>query len=53
MTPANSGSSLKRRQWMTPRLEKLAADLSCVAGPNFPPGDGSSGSGKSLVPPVS
>lgn len=42
-----------RKKWDRPRLESLAADLSSVAGPNFPPGDGNSGSGKSLVPPVS
>lgn len=53
MTPANERSSPKRKQWIVPRLETLAADLSCVAGANFPPGDGNSGSGKSLVPPVS
>lgn len=45
--------SLRRKTWIVPRLERLAADLKAVAGRNFPPGDGTSGGGKSLIPPVS
>lgn len=45
--------SLRRKKWIEPRLERLAADLQAVAGRNFPPGDGTSGAGKSLIPPFS
>lgn len=53
MSAETAKSSDKRKQWKAPELRQLAADLTAVAGPVFAPGDGTSGSGKSAIPPGS
>lgn len=53
MRPGIGASSGQLKLWSPPRLKPLAADLNSVAGSRFAPGDGNSGSGKSLVPPGS
>lgn len=53
MGQIESRSASRRKTWKDPVLMRLTADLGAVAGSRFPPGDGSSGHGKSLVPPGS
>ena len=52
MCPSMADSNAKQA-WTAPQLNRLHADMSAVAGRTFAPGDGNSGSGKSLVPPGS
>jgi len=42
-----------RKNWTTPRLERLQADLGSIAGNRHPPGDNGLTNGKSLTPPTS
>ena len=50
---AKSADLSAKQVWTAPQLKRLHADMSAVAGQVFAPGDGNSGSGKSLVPPGS
>ncbi|ALE15481.1 hypothetical protein AMC99_00165 [Altererythrobacter epoxidivorans] len=42
-----------RKNWTTPRLERLRADLGSIAGNRHPPGDNGITNGKSSTPPTS
>ena len=44
------GDGSDRKKWSSPKLERLTADLTAIAGNRFPPGDNGVTNGKSSTP---